>query len=115
MNFFKKIWSSKLNRAIIITLGIVLISSLISVYVGFFTYIILLGLLALCIEGAIKSFIKPKNENNVREFFPQTNNLKENLREEREENSNKLNRTLFGSLCIVMAIVIIFMFVRYVF
>lgn len=115
MNFLKKIWSSKLNRVIIITVCVTAISFFVSNYIGFLKYLTLASLLALCIEGAIKCFVKPKNENNIKEFFPQSNNIKENLKEEHEENLNKLNRMMFGFLCIVLAIVIIFMFIRNIF
>jgi len=66
----------------------------------------------MCFMLAIK-FFKKKPRNEYQDFFPQSNNLKQNLREEREENTQKISRFFFGFIFAFLGFLMIYKFIEF--
>lgn len=109
-DFIRRIWLSKLNRALIITGGLAVLFWLLSYITIIAQCAFVLSLAALCFLYSIKIF-KKKTINKYEEFFPQSNNLKENLREEREENTQKISKFFFGIIFAILGILIVYRFI----
>ena len=112
IKYLKKFWSEKLNKVILILGGLALVFWALSYIWIYFQYGLMLSLAALCFIAAIK-FFKKKKKNSYEDFFPQSNNLKENLREERAENSEKISRFFFGIVFILLGCMMIYRFIDF--
>lgn len=110
--FLRKFWLKKINKALVITGVLAILFWALSYLWIFFEYGLMVCLAVFCFMLAFK-FFKKKESSGYQDFFPQSNNLKENLREEREEHSQKISRFFFGIVFVFLGILMIYRFIDF--
>lgn len=113
-DFLRKLWLDKFNRVIIFLGGLAILFWALSYLWIFFQYGLMLCVAVACFLLAFRFFRKKKN-NGYADFFPQSNDLKQNLREEREEHSQKTSRFFLAIVFLLLGILMIYEFVMFLF
>ena len=110
--FLRKLWFDKINRVLIVLGGVAILFWALSYLWIFFEYGLMLCVAIICFLLAFKFFRKKKNDDYA-DFFPQSNNLKQNLREEREEHVQKTSRFFLAIVFLLLGILIIYKFIDF--